>query len=262
MVNAGEQDWDWAAPKNTTACRSIHRSGIEPEPLANHMNLEHLFFMEGKHDNHFTNGVQMFSLYSYRRSLSIRISLTQPYRLMKSNALLTLSKPLLTIWTRFLPNAILSRSSSTLLLSLGTLTFIYGFGMSLYSFYQDLHYLYLEHKISRSLDQLDQLEAKSTEAARRYEVLEQVIRRGDRMVEEIEKWEEKRKELENLLAFKQMPAACAMTDETDPRFEGYDAIVQRKETRRKMKELVAMDQHLNDEMKWWTTKGKAEIEAH
>ncbi|KAF5383992.1 hypothetical protein D9757_006971 [Collybiopsis confluens] len=178
------------------------------------------------------------------------------------NALLTLSKHLLTLYTRHLPNAILSRPSSLLLVTLGSLTFTYGFGMSLYSFYQDLHYLYLEHKISRSIDQLERLEAKSYAASKRYEALEQVVQRGDRMIEEIEKWEVARKELENMLAFKQMPMACATTDDEDPRFEDYDAAVRRRETRRKMRELVRLDEHLNEEMRWWSTRDRAEAEKN
>ncbi|KAE9410232.1 hypothetical protein BT96DRAFT_969337 [Gymnopus androsaceus JB14] len=153
--------------------------------------------------------------------------------LMRNDVLISISKPLLAIYTRFLPSAIFARSSSNIILGFGAATFACGLCMSLYSVYQDLYYVWLERQISRSLDQIDKLEAKSVEATRRYKLLEEVVQRGDRIIEDLERWDEERNELENLLVFRQMPVACAVTDNGDPRFEEYDTLVQKKETRKR-----------------------------
>ncbi|KAJ4470811.1 hypothetical protein J3R30DRAFT_1124860 [Lentinula aciculospora] len=174
---------------------------------------------------------------------------------MSLNAILYVSQPVIALWTQFLPRILFGRSSSMMILSFGAATFAGGLGISLYSAYLDLRCLWIEHQLARTVELLDKMEAKNAAANRRYEALQQVTSRGRRMMAGIERWEAGRKELEKMIIFKQLPVTCAITDDTDPQFEGYNVTVRKRDLKRKMKEMNALDNHLEEEMKWWNAEG-------
>ncbi|KAJ3723595.1 hypothetical protein DFJ43DRAFT_648518 [Lentinula guzmanii] len=179
---------------------------------------------------------------------------------MSHNALLHIPNSLVAIWTRFLPKIVLGRSCSTVVYGFGAVTFAGGIGLSIYFSYQELHCLWIEHKLARCIEHLERAELKSAAANRRCEVLEQISSRGKQMVVDIERWEKTKEELEKILIFNQLPVACAATDGVNPEFEGYDVTVRRKETMRKIKELNELDRRLEEEMKWWNSEGEAKLE--
>ncbi|KAF9064098.1 hypothetical protein BDP27DRAFT_1334072 [Rhodocollybia butyracea] len=177
---------------------------------------------------------------------------------MSPNALSSLSHSLLGIISlhRSLPTLIFSRPSSFILYGFGATTFLCGLGISLYNTYSDIYHLWLEHQITTSLETLEKLEAQSAYATRHFEDLQEAVKRGEKMIDELERWNEEGKEMDRMVLFTQMPVACAVTDDGNPEFEEYDGLVLRRETRRKIKKFEAMDRHLSEEMKWWKTVGQ------
>ncbi|KAJ3753809.1 hypothetical protein EV360DRAFT_87423 [Lentinula raphanica] len=178
---------------------------------------------------------------------------------MSYNAFFHLSNSLLTTWTRILPKLVRSRFCSTIVYSFALATLAGGIGLSLYLTYQDLRYLWIKHQLARCIEQLERAEAKSAAANRRCDILEQISSRGRRMVDDIERWEKTKDELERMLLFNQLPAACATTDELDPDFKEYDMLMRRRETVRKIRELKQLDKHLEEEMEWWNAEGEEKL---
>ncbi|KAJ3908310.1 hypothetical protein F5879DRAFT_938106 [Lentinula edodes] len=178
---------------------------------------------------------------------------------MSHNAILYATKPLLAIWTRLLPKIIFGRSSSMVVLAIGATTLAGGLGVSIYSAYLDLRYMWIEHKLARTAELLAKVEAIRAAADRRYEFLEKLTSRSRQMTVEIERLQTKRMELVRVLDFNQLPTACAVTDDENPAFEGYDVVLQKKETMGKILELVALERHWNAEMEWWHKEAEPEF---
>ncbi|KAJ3809332.1 hypothetical protein F5876DRAFT_66553 [Lentinula aff. lateritia] len=145
-------------------------------------------------------------------------------------------------------------------LAVGATTLAGGFGISIYSTYLDLRYMWIEHKLARAAELLAKVEARRAAADRRCEYLEKFTSRSRQMTVEIERLQAIRMELVRVFDFNQLPTACAVTDDEDPAFEGYDVVLQKKETMRKIQEWKALERHLDVEMEWWHKEAEPEFQ--